>query len=603
MTEMKVGLDWDAMVAEHNKSVGSRSYTKDKVPMTETVHWKLGRRPDTHPLATSDRPAPSAGRFVIICSNTVLAKRVLQRFHNAQVVLTRDVHSGGTKKREAFTLKAIGHATIWGRIIFDEFHNCKAPDTLMGNLYAALRKYNRQYQWKAWALSGTPMERGLHEILIFVTLALRGLSDEDYVSNWHIPTGEQDGYTLYGLEPGVFASIADKVPGKKGKGNSADCNGMVMATKWSTLLNKAKAGSQNIFKSDEYVNLMHHGIPICECFMLRRTLKTRDPWGRRISGISGEFKTVFRPCPSLALRSTVEDATRWCINVRMKEEDGLFDPETEVIFTRHELQAIASYPDLATLKAGLYEKHGSFATKPFTKSYVDESMDYPTQGLFYNNIGALTKSSAKFKEIMKLCMDKKDEKVLNPHWSAAAEEKAKRMKTPVPPKLSRAKVLIGSFKPVAQLVTYIGLAREFGAENVLLFKGGMKKKDTRALLDRWRRPDGPFIIVASMAFAEAITLTEASTVIILEPQDRQSKQDQFLFRVYRIGQRAALCHGFILYDYESELELDILNKQTVKTVSREGLQGGSEGALEAVHGKEIDWKTDEDVVLKIDGMP
>jgi hypothetical protein len=127
-------------------------------------------------------------------------------------------------------------------------------------------------------------------------------------------------------------------------------------------------------------------------------------------------------------------------------------------------------------------------------------------------------------------MDQKDAKVLNPHWSAAAEEKAKHMKTPPPPKVSRAKVLIGSFN--AQLVTYIGLAREFGAENVLLFKGGMKKKDTQALLDRWRRPDGPFIIVASMAFAEAITLTEASTVIILEPQDRQSKQDQFLFRVH-----------------------------------------------------------------------
>ncbi|KAH6516779.1 hypothetical protein HBI07_247840 [Parastagonospora nodorum] len=37
------------------------------------------------------------------------------------------------------------------------------------------------------------------------------------------------------------------------------------------------------------------------------------------------------------------------------------------------------------------------------------------------------------------------------------------------------------------------------------------------------------IIVASIAFAEAITLTEATHVVIIEPQDRQNTQDQFMF--------------------------------------------------------------------------
>ncbi|KAH5334901.1 hypothetical protein HBI12_032260 [Parastagonospora nodorum] len=72
--------------------------------------------------------------------------------------------------------------------------------------------------------------------------------------------------------------------------------------------------------------------------------------------------------------------------------------------------------------------------------------------------------------------------------SIAAEDAAKAANTLLPPKKVCAKILIGSYKPIVQA-----------------------------------------IIVASIAFAEAIILTEATHVVIMEPQDRQNTQDQFIF--------------------------------------------------------------------------
>jgi hypothetical protein len=100
-----------------------------------------------------------------------------------------------------------------------------------------------------------------------------------------------------------------------------------------------------------------------------------------------------------------------------------------------------------------------------------------------------------------------------------------------------------------------------------------------------------------MAFAEAITLTEAITVIIVEPQDRQNTQDQFLFRVYRLGQLAKICKGLILYTPESELEVGILSKQCVKTASRDGLQRSG-----TVDGEQIDWDATEDLSMNLEGL-
>ncbi|KAH4406660.1 hypothetical protein HBH92_161060 [Parastagonospora nodorum] len=93
--------------------------------------------------------------------------------------------------------------------------------------------------------------------------------------------------------------------------------------------------------------------------------------------------------------------------------------------------------------------------------------------------------------------------------SIAAEDTAKAANILLPPKEVRAKILIESYKPIVQ-------ARD---------------------LDR------PWIIVALIAFAEAITLTEATHVL------------------------AEMCVSIVYFNLDSELELKVLSKQDVKTTS------------------------------------
>ncbi|KAH5787636.1 hypothetical protein HBI16_007000 [Parastagonospora nodorum] len=93
----------------------------------------------------------------------------------------------------------------------------------------------------------------------------------------------------------------------------------------------------------------------------------------------------------------------------------------------------------------------------------------------------------------------------------AAEDAAKAANTPLLLKEVRAKILIESYKPIVQA-----------------------------------------IIVALIAFTEAIILTEATHVVIIEPQDRQNIQDQFII---------------VYFNLDSELELKVLGKQNVKTTS------------------------------------
>jgi hypothetical protein len=57
---------------------------------------------------------------------------------------------------------------------------------------------------------------------------------------------------------------------------------------------------------------------------------------------------------------------------------------------------------------------------------------------------------------------------------------------------------------------------------VLLMQGRISRSKLNNALQTWRDPNRPTILVASMAFVEAITLTEACEVIIMEPQNRQT---------------------------------------------------------------------------------
>ncbi|KAH6536379.1 hypothetical protein HBI81_067350 [Parastagonospora nodorum] len=170
------------------------------------------------------------------------------------------------------------------------------------------------------------------------------------------------------------------------------------------------------------------------------------------------------------------------------EKEGLNELEASrrVIFNCFKMQAIASYPALATLKAAQFKTYSSCKVKRFTSNSVKDLFTNLSKDYFLvREARAITKSSL----------------------NIAAEDAAKAANILLLPKEVCAKILIGSYKPIVQAVTWLGLREKFGDESVL------------------RDLDGPWIIVALMAFAEAITLTEATHVVIIEPQDRQNTQD------------------------------------------------------------------------------
>ncbi|KAH6485035.1 hypothetical protein HBI55_204180 [Parastagonospora nodorum] len=211
---------------------------------------------------------------------------------------------------------------------------------------------------------------------------------------------------------------------------------------------------------------------VAQRFMLKRTLKTRNPWGKLISGIKGDFLTV-------------QNAEQQCRDILEKEGLNKSEASRRVIFNRFEMQAIASYPALATLKAAQFKIYSSRKVKRFTSNSVKDLFTNPSKDYFLvREARAITKSSLKFQNLSNLCSK---------------------------------------------------------------------------------------IIVASIAFAEAITLTEATHVVIIEPQDRQNTQDQFMFRVYRLSQLAEMYVGIVYFNLDSKLELKVLGKQDVKTTSQDKL--------------------------------
>ncbi|KAH6440847.1 hypothetical protein HBI59_128710 [Parastagonospora nodorum] len=311
-------------LAAANKLVALQSYVLGGVDHQETVYWTIpeANTPAVHSKATKHRPAPSAAQFVIVCGFRKVDKHVFRAYNTISVTAQRTIIRKGSPYVE-----------------------------------------KRAILLPTWALSRTPIEQGLNEILIFVSLALISLQN------------------------------------RKGR------------------------------------------------FMLKRTLKTRDPWGKPISSIKNFL-------------STVQNAEQQCRDILEKEGLNKSEASRRVIFNRFKMQAIASYPALATLKA----------------AYVKDLFTNPSKDHFLvREARAITKSSPKFQNLSNLCSE--------------------------------------------------------------------------------RDLDGPWIIVALIAFAEAITLTEATHVVIIEPQDRQNTQDQFMFRV------------IVYFNLDSELELKVLGKQDVKTTS------------------------------------
>ncbi|KAH6024361.1 hypothetical protein HBI83_073330 [Parastagonospora nodorum] len=198
--------------------------------------------------------------------------------------------------------------------------------------------------------------------------------------------------------------------------------------------------------------------------------------GKLISSIKGDFLPYFQSC------------------LYILEKEGLNELEASrrVIFNCFEMQAIASYPALATLKAAQFKTYGSCKVKRFTLNSVKDLFTNLSKDYFL---------------------------------SITAEDIAKAANTLLPLKEVCAKILIESYKLIVQAVTWLGLREKFGNESVLVMQG-----------------------VALIAFAEAIILTEATHVVIIEPQD-----------------------SIVYFNLDSELELKVLGKQDVKTTSQDKL--------------------------------
>ncbi|KAH5236786.1 hypothetical protein HBI72_248040 [Parastagonospora nodorum] len=157
-------------LAAANKLVAPQSYVLGGVDHQETVYWTIpeANTPAVHPKATKHRPAPSAAQFVIVCSFRKVDKHVFRAYNTMSVTAQQTIIRKGSPH---------------GRTVFDEFHNCKSEGTIIAKFYQDIRSHNHGYQWKAWALSGTPIEQGLNKILIFVSLALISLQNRKEVSN------------------------------------------------------------------------------------------------------------------------------------------------------------------------------------------------------------------------------------------------------------------------------------------------------------------------------------------------------------------------------------------------------------------------------------
>ncbi|KAH3921488.1 hypothetical protein HBH55_111930 [Parastagonospora nodorum] len=178
------------------------------------------------------------------------------------------------------------------------------------------------------------------------------------------------------------------------------------------------------------------------------------------------------------------------------EKEGLnkLEASRRVIFNCFKMQAIAFYSALATLKAAQFKTYSSCKVKRFTLNSVKDLFTNLSKDYFLvREARAITKSSLKFQNLSNLC-------------------------------------------------SKLGLREKFSNESVLVMQRGITQHEINLKL----------IIVALIAFAEVIILTEATHVVIIELQDRQNTQDQFII---------------VYFNLDSKLELKVLGKQDVKTTS------------------------------------
>ncbi|KAH5047807.1 hypothetical protein HBI73_250670 [Parastagonospora nodorum] len=131
-------------LAAVNKSVRLQTFTLKILEHVETVHWTMAEAnmPAVHPEATKHRPAPSAARFALVRGFGKVDRHVFRADNTMSVTAQRTITRKGILQVETNAILLPGHVTVWGRTVFDEFHNCKSEGTIMAKFYKDLRKYN-----------------------------------------------------------------------------------------------------------------------------------------------------------------------------------------------------------------------------------------------------------------------------------------------------------------------------------------------------------------------------------------------------------------------------------------------------------------------------
>ncbi|KAH5166822.1 hypothetical protein HBH77_246560 [Parastagonospora nodorum] len=84
--------------------------------------------PAVHSEATKHCLAPLAAQFALVCGFGKVNRHVFRADNTISV--------------ETNAILLPGHVTVWGRTVFNKFHNCKLEGTIIAKFYKDLRKYN-----------------------------------------------------------------------------------------------------------------------------------------------------------------------------------------------------------------------------------------------------------------------------------------------------------------------------------------------------------------------------------------------------------------------------------------------------------------------------
>ncbi|KAH3976201.1 hypothetical protein HBH52_119700 [Parastagonospora nodorum] len=109
-------------------------------------------------------------------------------------------------------------------------------------------------------------------------------------------------------------------------------------------------------------------------------------------------------CLYLDFLSIVQNAKQQCRDILEKEGLNKSEASRRVIFNCFKMQAIASYPALATLKAAQFKTYSSCKVKRFILNSVKDLFTNLSKDYFLvQEARAITKSSLKFQNLLNLC--------------------------------------------------------------------------------------------------------------------------------------------------------------------------------------------------------